>query len=66
MNKQLFRSILALHGYTQSKLSKEIGMSKNTMSAKVNGASPFSADQIILICKTVGIEDSKTKCDIFL
>ena len=55
MNKYRLLSIMAGKGITQTKLSQEIKMSKNSLSEKINA-----------ICKALEINDNETKVQIFL
>lgn len=66
VNQKLFRAALARRGIAQYQLANKIKMSKNTMSAKVNGRSCFDTDQIDLMCEELGIVDANEKVDIFL
>lgn len=53
-------------GYSQRSLAKELGMSKNTLNAKVNGKIPFNTVEIQKICDKLGIYDTNDKANIFL
>lgn len=53
-------------GYTQKSLAKKIGMSKNTLNAKVNGKTSFNTREINLICEVLGIFSNSKKAEIFL
>lgn len=66
MNKNLLRAKIVSAGYTQNKLAKEIGISQNTLSAKINGKSPFDILEIDKICAALKILSGKEKADIFL
>ncbi len=66
MNKYRLLSIMAGKGITQTKLSQEIKMSKNSLSEKINGKRKFNSDEIIAICKALEINDNETKVQIFL
>lgn len=66
LNKNLLRAAMAKVGVNQSKLSEKSGISKNTLSNKMNGKSCFDTDQIDRICEALGITDSAEKADIFL
>ena len=46
LNKNLMKAAIARAGYTQGKLAAEIGISENTLSAKMTGISCFDTDQI--------------------
>lgn len=66
VNKNLLRSKLAAVGLTQKELGAIIGMSENTVSAKINGSSRLCVDEIELICSALGIESPIEKAEIFL
>ena len=51
---------------SQIQLAKAIGMNKNTLSAKINGKATFNVDEVMEICKTLGIQSDQEKCLIFL
>lgn len=51
---------------TQEKLALAIGISKNTLSAKILGRSFFDTDEIDRICEVLSIVDNGEKADIFL
>lgn len=53
-------------GYSQRSLALELGMSKNTLNAKVNGKVPFNTIEIERICEKLGIRDVAEKAAIFL
>lgn len=53
-------------GYSQLSLAKEIGMSRNTLSSKLNGKTPFNTDEIERICDKLGIIDNAERAAIFL
>lgn len=58
--------VMAEKGVSGVRLAKEIGMSSNTFYNKINGNSPFNADQIKNICKVLDIVDAEEKAEIFL
>ncbi len=66
LNKNLLKAAIARAGYTQGKLAKEVGMSENTLSAKMSGTSWFDTKQIDDICKVLNITESEEKAQIFL
>lgn len=53
-------------GYSQRSLAAALGMSKNTLNAKVNGKIPFNTNEIEKICDKLGIYDGAEKAAIFL
>ena len=46
MNKQKFKSILALNGETQKSLAEYLKMSETTLSLKISGRTEFSRVEI--------------------
>ncbi len=57
---------IAEAGFSQRTLAEALGMSKNTLNAKVNGKVPFNTVEIELICKVLDIRDITEKAAIFL
>ena len=45
-------------GYTQERLAKSIGKTKNTLNAKLKGRFSFSADEMDGICRVLDIPNS--------
>lgn len=66
LNKNLLRAAIARAGYTQERLAESIGISSNTLSSRMNGASCFDTDEIDKICAVLRIEKNDEKADIFL
>lgn len=66
INKNEFRSAVAKVGLTHEELAKRIGMSKNTLSSKLNGKGYFNTEQIDRICEELNIVDDREKINIFL
>lgn len=65
-NKNEFLGALARGGFTQKELAVRIGMSKNTLSSRVNGKSFFDTEEIDKICETLNIKTCDEKSKIFL
>lgn len=42
-------------GFTQAKLAKAIGISKTTLSVKLNNLFSFTSEEILAICKVLDI-----------
>lgn len=53
-------------GLTQEALAAQLRMSKNTLSNKINGKSPFNMDEAVQICSILNIRDDAEKALIFL
>lgn len=66
LNKNLLRAAIARAGYTQERLAENIGISSNTLSARMNGGSCFDTDEIDKICAALRIDNNDEKADIFL
>ena len=66
INGNLLRAKIVAKGYTQERLAKEMGISKNTLSKKINGYGSFTVSEVILICDILGIYTDAEKCQIFL
>jgi len=48
------------HSMTQSKLASLLGVSKSTMSRKINGKSDFSVSQAFKVCHILNIESPQS------
>ena len=66
VDANLFRAKMVYAGYSQRRLAKEIGMAENTLANKIHGRGYFNTDQVIRICKVLGITDPAEMCAIFL
>lgn len=66
VDKNKLAGAIASKGLTQKKLAEMIGVSKNTISAKMNNKSSFDTDEIERICRVLGIKDVMEKANIFL
>lgn len=66
MQPNKLKSKIVEAGYGQRRLASEMGMSPTTLNAKINGRSDFDAEEIIMLCKILGIVDNNEKCNIFL
>ena len=66
LDKNLFRSAIARAGMTQDSLAAAIGISSNTLSAKILGRSYFDTEEIDKICNVLSIVDNDEKVNIFL
>lgn len=61
VNTNVFLGLMKIAGYSQKSLAKEIGMSENTMSLKVNNKAVFNTDEIEAICCALNISDDAQK-----
>ena len=66
VNVQRLKAAIVLAGYTQRTLAPAMGMSKNTLNAKVNGRAPVYCDEALRFCEVLGISDPNDKVEIFL
>ena len=66
LDKNRLRCAIVRAGYTQDKLAKDIGITSNTLSAKILGRSFFDTEEIDKICDVLSIVDNNEKAEIFL
>lgn len=64
INKLL--GIMAENKITQRQLATKLGVSKNTINAKLNEKVSFNTDEAIKICEILHIDDPELKAEIFL
>lgn len=55
MNSNKLRSVMVLHGDTGGKLAAAIGISQQSLSAKINGKRQFTQDEIRKIKERYGL-----------
>lgn len=51
MNRNTLKGAMAAQGLTQRDLARILHISENTMSAKLNGKSPFKLGEAQLLCR---------------
>lgn len=66
LNKNRLMGAIANSGLTQKELAKRIGVSKNTLNARINGKGYLNTNQIDKICEVLNIESDNEKVRIFL
>lgn len=66
MNVNKLKGAIMSAGFNQRTLAKALGMSKNTVNAKINGKSRITMDEVDMICEVLSITDIKDKTEIFL
>lgn len=65
VNTNLLKGKIVATGITQRKLADSVGMSVNSLNAKINGRKIFDADEVIRICDVLKITSPIEKCEIF-
>lgn len=66
INKALFKMALIRKGITQNELAKQLGITKNTLSNKVNGHVRMYTNEAKAICIILDITDRDEQAQIFL
>ncbi len=66
INKYKLLGRMAEAGFSQRRLAREMGVSKNTINAKINGRTAFDTHEIQELCEILHIVDPIDKVDIFL
>lgn len=56
INRNKLRGLMAEQKITQTKLAKELGISKNSLNTKINGKSVFNENEISKISNLLGID----------
>ncbi len=62
----MLRSKLALQGMSQHQLADRLGVSKNTLSSRMNGKSSFTLEEVERICEILEIHNPTEQKQIFL
>ena len=57
MNMNLLKGAIASNGITQKELAKNIGMSNNSLSRKIQGQREFTLGEVVSICKALNISE---------
>lgn len=65
-NKRKLQAKMIEAGYSQKTLADAVGMSKNTMNAKINGTAQFNVGEVMKLCDVLHINTPEEKCAIFL
>ena len=66
IDKRKLRARMIGAGFTQKALAAAVGISENTMCAKINGRSQFTVQEAEKVCRLLGIRTAGEKCQIFL
>ena len=65
MNTRKFRAKLAETGLTQAEFAQTVGISKNTVTAKLKGRSHIYADEVKKWCEVLRVTDPAEMYSIF-
>ena len=65
VDKNLLKGKIVSSGYTQESAAKLMGISKNTLCAKINGHQRFYSDEVLRLCKILGIDTADELAKIF-
>jgi len=57
MNSNKLKGRMIEKGYSQSKMAKEIGISVQTLNAKLNGRTQFTLDEVVKITSILRIDN---------
>lgn len=66
MDKALLKLWITRKGITQKTLAKELGLTENTVSLKVNNKVSITTDEATKICELLNIYDLEERAKIFL
>ena len=66
LNANLLKAAIVRAGLTQQDFAKSIGMSQNTLTAKLKGDRSFNLNEIDKACDVLNIVENEEKCAIFL
>ena len=66
LNTNLLKAAITRAGLTQQGFAEAIGISQNTLTAKLKGKRCFNLDEIDRTCDVLGISENEEKCAIFL
>lgn len=66
MKANLLRGAIVAQNMTMQQAAKLIGISRNSMSMRMNGKVPFNADEIERLCDLLNITEPSQKVEIFL
>ena len=66
LNANLFKAAIVRNGLTQGELARRMGISQNTLSSRITGATPFTVDEIDKACEILDLNSCDEVCSIFL
>ena len=64
LQPNLLRAAIVRSGYTQGEYAKLIGISRNSLTSRLNGERPFTIDEVDRTRAVLSIDNSEI-CDIF-
>ena len=66
VNTKKLKLLIFSAGKSQKEVAKEVGMSANSLSNKINGLREFTVGEVVRLCDVLCIEDNAEKAEIFL
>lgn len=66
VNTNKLKGAMVQAGFSQITLAKRLGMSKNTLNAKLNGRAKITTDEAKNMCDILDIKTESEKVNIFL
>ena len=66
VNVNKLKGAMVRAGFSQITFAAKLGMSKNTLNAKLNGKAKISTDEAKDMCHILGIDTENEKVEIFL
>ena len=66
VNTNKLKGAMVQAGFSQITFAERLGMSKNTLNAKLNGKAKISTEEAKAMCEILGIATEKEKVEIFL
>lgn len=66
VNTCKLKAAMVEFGLSQTLFATKLGMSKNTLNAKLNGRAKITVDEAKEMCEILNLKDNEKKCEIFL
>lgn len=66
VNTNRLKGAIVSAGYTQATFAELLGVSKNTLNAKLNGKASITTEEAKRMCDILNISNDADKCQIFL
>lgn len=57
MKHNILRGLIVTAGMTQGYVARELGISENSLSKKINGLRPFKLNEVSKLCEMFNIKD---------